>query len=334
MRNPIRISGILLLLTFLPVGCKIEKLPKITTLDPYAIEAFSAISGGNITSDGDSPIVSRGLCWNTTQNPTLTDNHTNDGTGPGIFTSTLTGLTPKTEYYIRAYATNDIGTNYGNQVSFTTAIDIIFNPHLNYGSVTDIDGNSYNTIQISTQTWMAENLKTTKFNNGTEIPLVTDGTVWSNLTTDGYCWYNNDASVNKITYGALYNWYTVNKGNLCPTGWHVSSSAEWETMATYLGGVPDHFQKKLKETGTTHWYLNTPGQLHDATNSSGFTALPGGLRSVNGMFSQIRGEGHWWTSTESDATTANSLALYFYDMGGTPEAHAKKLGLSVRCVKD
>lgn len=333
MKYLFRILGVLLFLTTSLLGC-VKKLPEITTLEASEIGAFTAISGGNITSDGGSEIISRGICWNVTQNPTLSDNITIDGTGPGRFTSSLRLLSPYTEYYVRAYATNDKGTNYGNQVSFKTTVGIVFNPNLNYGSVTDIDGNYYKTIQIGTQTWMAENLRTSKFNTGTNIPLVTDGTVWSNLTTPAYCWYNNDASVNKVMYGALYNWYAINTGNLCPIGWHVSSDSEWETLVWYLGSISDFFQKKLKETGTNHWLSNPPGEIHDATNSSGFTALPGGMNSGNGGFWFLKSQGFWWTSTEVNLTTAASRTLYFSPMGGLFEAHVKCLGFSVRCVKN
>ena len=119
--------------------------------------------------------------------------------------------------------------------------------------VQDIDGNNYLTVTIGTQIWMAENLRTTKYNDGTAIPLVTDNTTWANLTTPAYCWYNNDAKTNGSTYGALYNWYSVNTKKLCPTGWHVPNDTEWTTLTTYLGGTAVA-GGKLKETGTAHWY--------------------------------------------------------------------------------
>ena len=142
---------------------------------------------------------------------------------------------------------------------------------LTYGLLTDIVGNTYKTIKIGTQTWMAENLKTTKYNDGTDILNITNTTESINLSTPGYCWYLNDAYKYKNIYGALYNWYVLNTGKICPAGWHVPSNLEWTTLTTYLGGdsVAD---RKLKETGTTHWINTYTG----VTNSSGFTALPGG----------------------------------------------------------
>lgn len=126
------------------------------------------------------------------------------------------------------------------------------------GTVTDIEGNVYPTMKIGTQSLMVENLRVTKFNDNTAIPLVTNATDWKILFTPGYCWYNNDPATNKNIYGALYNWFTVNTGKLCPTGWHVPTDAEWITLTTYLGNV--NAGGKLKETGTTHWLVLTQAQ--------------------------------------------------------------------------
>jgi uncharacterized protein (TIGR02145 family) len=190
-------------------------------------------------------------------------------------------------------------------------------------TVTDIDGNIYNSVIIGTKVWMAENLKTTKFNDGTAIPLVTDPAKWNNLTTPGYCWYN-DSSIYRNTYGALYNWYAASIGNLAPTGWHVATDSEWNM----LGGQNDG--GGLKEAGTTHWGSPNSG----ATNATGFSALPGGFRA-NGAFSEIGAMGYWWSSTAYNTTEAYYFLLssgnaYFnsFNSGGKME------GFSVRCVKD
>jgi len=162
------------------------------------------------------------------------------------------------------------------------------------GAITDIDGNVYHAVTIGTQTWMVENLKVTKLNDGTSIPNVTALTAWNNLTTPGYCWYNNDIA-NKKLYGALYNWYNVSTGKLCPTGWHVPSVTEWTTLINYLGGE-SVAGGKLKETGTTHWVTPNTG----ATNTSGFTALPAGIRYSNtdDFAESLGGETDFWTSTQ------------------------------------
>jgi len=196
-------------------------------------------------------------------------------------------------------------------------------------TVTDIDGNVYNTVTIGTQVWMLENLKVTKLNDGTAIPLVTDKTSWLNLTTPGFCWYGNNEATYKNTYGALYNWYTVNTGKLSPAGWHVPTDAELTTLTNYLGGE-SIAGGKLKETGTTHWQSPNTG----ATNESGFTGLPGGMRNVPGFFYNIENSGIWWSSTEYDATN-EWLSEADYNYGGFYKLNlVKTCGFSVRCVKD
>jgi uncharacterized protein (TIGR02145 family) len=193
----------------------------------------------------------------------------------------------------------------------------------------DYDGNTYHTIKIGTQVWMAENLKTTRNKNGHIIPLVTDNTAWGNLTTPGYCWYNNDPSEYKATYGALYNWYTVNTGNLCPTGWHVPTDAEWTTLTTYLGGESTA-GVKLKEKGTAHWLSPNTG----ATNETVFTALPGGYRGSNGAYDFIGSYGDWWSSTEYSTTTAWYRSMACGSSGVGRGGYNKQDGFSVRCLRD
>jgi len=172
---------------------------------------------------------------------------------------------------------------------------------------------------------MVENLKTTSYNDGTAIPLVTDNTAWSNLSTPGYCWYNNDAATYKVTYGALYNWYTVNTGKLCPTGWHVPTDAEWTTLTTYLGGE-SIAGGKLKETGTSHWDSPNTG----ATSETGFTALPGGLRYYDGTFDGLGYYGLWWGATED--AWGQGVGYDYIDV--TRGSSDKSYGFSVRCVRD
>jgi uncharacterized protein (TIGR02145 family) len=307
-------------------------LPVLTTTEVIAVTQTTATSGGVITSDGGFTVTERGVCWSTSQSPTFADNKTTDGTGAGSFTSAITGLTANTTYYVRAYATNSKGTGYGSVMSFTTPENsggtIVFNPNITYGSMTDIDGNTYKTVTIGTQTWMAENLKVTKYNDGAAIPKVTDATAWSELTTGALCDYENTPS-NSETYGKLYNWHAVNTGKLCPTGWHVPSDAEWTELTDYLGETDAG--GKLKETGTTHW--NSPNT--SATNETGFTALPGGARSSDyGVFTNIGYHGYWWSATEIYATTAWSRTMsdnynYVYRFYSN-----KEIGFSVRCVRD
>ena len=195
--------------------------------------------------------------------------------------------------------------------------------------VTDVDGNVYHTVTIGTQVWMVENLKVTKYKDGTAIPLVTDNTAWSNLTTAGYCWFTNDALTYKNTYGALYNWYTVNTGKLCPTGWHVPTDAEWTTLTTYLGGEIAA-GGKLKETGTAHWLSSNTG----ATNESGFAGLPGGSRNTYGIFQTLGVLGYWWSSAEFTTDTAWYRTLSYSYGDAFRSNSAEGGGFSVRCVRD
>ncbi len=309
-------------------------LATLTTTEVSSITPSSGISGGNITDDGGGNITARGVCWSTNQNPTTADNLTTDGSGDGSFTSNITGLSANTTYYVVAYATNSAGTAYGNQVSFATAAGlspIIFNPGLTYGTVTDIEGTVYKTIQIGSQVWMAENLKTTTYNDNTAIPNVTSSDTWDTLVTPAYCWFLNDAPTYKPVYGALYNWYAANTGKLCPSGWHVPSLADFNALESSLGD-PTYAGGKMKETGTTHWL--TPNGY--ATNESGFTGLPGGFRDTGtaGFENNPGVFGEWWSSTFDDQANSYYLSLIYVDGSFSNSSTVKGHGLSVRCIKD
>ena len=303
-----------------------------------SITTTSAVSGGSISADGGGTIFASGVCWSTNQNPTTTDSKTSDGSGTGSFISNITGLTANTTYYVRAYATNSAGTAYGNQQYFTTVAGIgaiIFNPNLSYGTVSDIDGNNYKTIQIGTQIWMAENLKTTKLNDGSAIHNVTDFSTWDTLTTPGYCWYNNDAKTYKVAYGALYNGFTVETGKLCPSDWHVPTNDEWTTLETFLGGS-DVAGGKLKEISTVHWISTNT----DATNESGFTALPGAQRDIQNDFGNnlwIGTLGQWWSSTSSEGWFLDIRELH-PELNSISGSNSSGIyineGISVRCLKN
>ena len=210
---------------------------------------------------------------------------------------------------------------------------ILFNPDLAYGTVTDIDSNVYKTIEIGTQTWMAENLKVTTYNDGTPILLVADLLTWHNLTTEpAYCWYFFNESKYKKVYGALYNWYAVNTGKLCPTGWHVPTDVEWVTLIDYLG--VETAESKLKETGITHWKYNDHNTIA-TTNESGFTALPGGWFTNNDFYWMESGS-YYWSSSDYNSSRADMLRLP--DVRETNNVrwgnYDKILGFSVRCIKD
>jgi uncharacterized protein (TIGR02145 family) len=196
-------------------------------------------------------------------------------------------------------------------------------------SVKDIDGNIYPTTTIGKQVWMAENLKTTKFNDSTSIPLVIDDKVWKSLKTPGYCWYENDPE-HKELYGALYNWYTADAKKLCPKGWHVPTDLEWVIMVSFLGDEQTAGDK-LKESGTEHW----KNSITIRTDEFNFTALPAGLRLYSGLFPEF-GESYavWWTATSCNIDQAWNLGLYFSSSNVYRGFDIKQAGYSVRCIKD
>lgn len=237
--------------------------------------------------------------------------------------------------------TNSYGSDTETKVNYITVTeegdnpdsDIIFNPDLTYGTVNDIDDNTYKTIQIGTQTWMAENIRTTKYNDGTPIPHAIDCSEWGE-ENPAFCWYNNDQTEYGDTYGALYNWYAISPTtngdkNLCPTGWHVPSDAEWTILIDYLGGILEG--GKLKETGILHWEKPNSG----ATNESGFTALPGGVRETDCNFYSLYLGGVWWSSSEDSYHWKAWVRYLSADGDGVGRIDSQKSkGFSVRCVKD
>lgn len=285
--------------------------PILTTTGVTTITSATALSGGNVTDENGSSVTARGVCWSKRTNPTLSDSFTVDGSGPGSFTSSLTGLEMAETYYVRAYATNNEGTSYGNVQSFTTKLE-------------DAGGNLYNIVNIGTQTWMAENLKTTKYNDNTDIPYAPNKEIWASMLSPGFCWYDYNESDNKDLYGGLYNFYAVNTGKLCPDGWHIPYDSEWAKLTSYLGGALKA-GGPMKTTGTIFW--KTPNE--GATNESGFSALPGGYCISDGTFGNLGSEGYFWTGSGS---------LYrMVDYSSTRITSGEAVsayGLSVRCMKD
>jgi len=324
--TPIIFTTIIL---FLATDCKKDepaKIPLLSTSSITEITTTTAACGGDITSDGGTTITSRGVCWRAVvANPTIADSKTVDGTGTGQFVSSINGLNSGVTYHVKAYATNSVGTAFGDDITFTTASS---------GTISDVDGNIYNTVIIGTQIWMKENLKTINYNDGTSIPLVTVNAVWTELNTPGYCWYNNDSATYNSIYGALYNWFAVDAAsnggkNVCPANWHIPTYTEWKTLTTHLGGL-SVAGGKLKETGTTHWLSPNTG----ATNESGFTALPGGFRYRDGKYDAVGYWGQWWSSTEEPTGIVWFSNVYYADARASRNGANKRDGLSVRCLKD
>ncbi len=270
-------------------------------VNPNHLSTTVYFEWGTSTAYGSSTVAAQG---------TLT------GSSSVIVSADISGLTPGTIYHYRIKATNELGTTYSVDQTFKTYV------------VADADNNYYYSVTIGTQTWMQENLKTTHFRDGSVISQVTGNTDWKNLTTSGYCWYSNEETRYKDLYGALYNWFAVSSGKLCPAGWHVPTNSEWITLTNYLGGEVAA-GSKLKESGSTHW-----GDINTGTNETGFTALPGGSRGDDGAFTNSGVSGHFWSSSPVLPATSYSAVLYNNSTSLTRVSNPNVSGLSVRCVKD
>ena len=304
-------------------------LATVSTDSVKGITFYSALVVSTVLKEGKSAVTGMGVAYGKNPNPTVVADKNVPYTsfGVGTFSTVLDDLESGTTYYVRAYATNAAGTAYGNQLVLNTLEISLFNPNLTYGTMTDIDGNTYKTIKIGSQTWMAENLKTTKYRNGESISTSLSEGAWAATTGGAYAIYEDDTA-NNTTYGKLYNWYAVDDSrNLCPVGWHVPSDAEWTTLQNYLGGS-SLAGAKLKSTS----YLWDPYNK-EATNMSGFSGLPAGLR-VNefGVYSAIRSDGFWWCS--SDSLSKYVRLMYNTDAVLNYPNSDKRYGLSVRCIKD
>ena len=295
--------------------------PTVTTGTITLVKATTASSGGNVTGDGNGTITARGVCYATATNPTILSTTTPGGTGTGPFTSNIIGLAPSTTYYLRAYATNSAETSYGSELTFTTA------------AATDGDGNNYASVTIGSQTWMAENLKTTRYSNGdligTTDPITLDITA---EVSPKYQWPCGGSESYVAVYGRFYTyWAVTDSRNVCPTGWRLPTDPEWESLKTYLGG-DSPAGGMIKEAGSAHWQIPNTG----ATNATGFTALPGGYRSIGGNFVSLTITGYFWSSTLNpfNIDWAWGQGLRNYDDILLRSGYFKNDGASVRCLKE
>ena len=300
---------------------KEKTLPTVTTGDITNITATTATCSGNVTWDGGAEVTSRGICWNTSENPSTEDSKTSDGTGAGLFAGNLTELTPNTTYYVRAYATNSEGTAYGEQKSFVTNKDEAPNTFKD-----SRDGKVYKTILLGKQVWMAENLAF--------LPEVSPPALESANEAYFYVYgyYGTDVAVareteNFITYGVLYNWTAAMSA--CPDGWHLPNEDEWYELFEFAGGILKA-GGRLKEAGTEHW--SQPNE--QASNSTGFTALPGGARGMDGDFINMFDNGNWWMSTKQGLFDAMFLSIQAHHGDVKRPILPKRNGFSVRCLKD
>lgn len=418
-------------------------LPAISTTLISSVTTSSATSGGTISPDESASIMMRGIVWHTSPNPTISlTTKTEDGSGTGGFTSSMSGLDGAVKYYVRAYATNSAGTGYGNELSFTTLLGQIptgttysatdrtlygailhgavnannlltevsfeYGTTVSYGNtvpaiqntvegsentlvnatisglsvgttyhfrikavnslgtkygndesfvslVNDVDGNIYNTVTIGNQVWMAENLKTTRYNDGTAIPLVTGDSEWADLLTPGYTWYENDIKYAN-TYGALYNYYVINhfvEKNVCPSGWKVPGASDWNNLKRYLesngfsydNGAGQQAKIAKSLSSDSLWQSSaitgTPGNEQVSNNRSGFMAYPGGIRYINpsantkSPFLSMGYLTRWWDSSPS-TEPGKSWVAYLSNNSPFLEFNSfnRSSGSSVRCVRD
>lgn len=300
-------------------------LPTVSTNEVINITDTSANGGGNVTSDGGSPVVDRGVCWSISQNPTISESHTSDGSGIGSFISNIIGLIPNTPYYVRAYATNSAGTTYGNQVIFTTLSGGPFGEPCPGIPIITYEGKIYNTVQIGTQCWLKENL-----NVGTRLEPSQNQNP-TNGIKEKYCY--DDLESNCDVYGGLYQWDEMMQGTstsgvqgICPEGWHIPTDEEWTGLGIILGG--DSIAG-LKMKSITGWYNNGNG-----TNSSGFTALPGGGPQWGGGYTGIGQYTTFWSSTELSGMDAWGRTLWYFSNGLGQSSGGKIFGNYVRCLKN
>ena len=278
--------------------------------------ATTATSGGNIISAGGT-IIARGVCWSINSNPTIIDDKTVDGTGTGIFISKLTNLKPYTTYKLRAYATTNAGTTYGEEVLFGT----------HYTKISDIDGNYYDIVKIGDQIWMANDLKVTKLRDGSRITKSLDDYTWINSTNPLYCYYGDD-DFESVIGAALYNYYTVSTGQLCPSGWRVANGFDFDILVTYLGGI-DVAGGKLK----ANYGWSSPNNL--LSPRSYFDALPRGYRlaAYSGVFNEFSTVTYYWLGgNNSTSSTTGAMQIRSQNTSVYFGTYNKNRGFSVRCI--
>jgi uncharacterized protein (TIGR02145 family) len=277
-------------------------LPSVATGSITNITFDSAIAEGNVFNEGSAPVTERGICWDSLPNPDITRKKIVEGSGPGAYTTGITGLSAGKRYYVRAYAINADGVGYGSEVNFDTRE---FDPCEGITTFTDSrDGKVYRQISIGSQVWMADNL---------------------NFNAPG-SWCYGEESANCQTYGRLYRWETAQ--DVCPSGWHLPTDAEWTELINFVGANPGG---KLKDKERDLWTSPNTG----ATNSFCYSAIPGGFRnSTTNQFSNLSFFAYWWSTSANGATFAICRSMTFNSASVERLTLNKTDGLSVRCIKN
>ena len=267
---------------------------------------------------GEETISERGLVYGTNASPTKNDNYITAGTGDGGFSVDVTGLQTLETYYYRAYAINEGGISYGPE--YSTWI------YQEGGGVSDIDGNTYKTVIVEGQEWMAENLKTTRYNDGSDIPLLPGEEDWYNTTEGAYCWYDGEGSPD-YEYGGIYNHFAVSTGKLCPSGWHVPTVIEWEELINNAGEAAN----LVSEDWIVYFFEEREGK-----NKTGFSAIPGPFRNPDGYFEYTDDDEYAaWGSSDSEGYDGYFVGLSaYYDFYIEINANDPHQGHTIRCLKD
>ncbi len=327
-------------------------IPSVTTSSVSNIAENTAICGGSVTDDGSADVTAYGVCWNTTGNPTIYDSHTIDGNGTGEFTSSITGLIEGIPYFVRAYATNGTGTAYGDVKMFVVTETSSF--ICGDSTIADIDNNTYNTVLIGNQCWMRENLRTTRYADGTAVMV---GNTISTTTPYRYAPVGNGSNVE--TYGYLYNWLAVmhgasssnnNPGNvqgICPDGWHVPSLDEYSQLFSYVRDQAEyrcnhHSALDMALSSTEGWPSSTnectPGYQSANNNATGFSLVPAGYYSSGGTYYSRFGMcTYLWTSTDAEGYEGEKAYEFGYCYSGSEVTRSNlsyDYGCSVRCLRD
>jgi len=309
----------------------------VATLESVTNVTSGAASYSCIVSGID--LISCGVCWDTIVFPKITNSKTDDGNSNGNYTGQITGLLSETTYYVRAYATNSSGTTYSNSITIDTYTSSFA------GILTDVEGNEYELISIGDQIWTSENLRTTKYNDGANIPIVSDSLQWVNLTTGAMCYYDNNFDDNSSVNGALYNFFVIETDMLCPDGYHVPTSQEWTVMENYLINNGYNYDGSISGNKIAKSLASAEGWLEDGeignvgnnqigNNSTEFNAYPAGIRSGTAAFLSIDANACFWTSTSINSTYCYNKDIFHTSPEVFLNENLKSEGFSVRCVND